>query len=362
MFLAGQNDPSASGDASWERADWKNSLAEAVRDPRVLLERLGLPEQLILGSGAAVEQFSMLVPESYLSRMQPGNPADPLLLQVLPVSKESLPVPGFSDDPVSDAAARRQPGLLQKYQGRALLITQSACAVHCRYCFRRQYPYFSEPKRWEDWEPALDTIRADDTLREIILSGGDPLVASDLRLRTLIEHLAGIPHVRRLRIHSRLPIVLPNRVTDELLGVLRSTRLRPLLVVHANHARELVGDCADALRKLVDNGIPVLNQAVLLRGVNDSVEALHDLCERCVNLGVMPYYLHQLDRVRGAAHFEVSDETGLELIDQLRTRLPGYAIPRFVREIPDAASKVPVSDGLLHAADGFELSLPRLKT
>lgn len=344
MFLAHQDDPSAPGDASLERTSWKKSLAEAIRDPSVLLDRLGLSADLIRDCGPAVAQFPVLVPESYLLRMEPGNPADPLLLQVLPVDAETIEVPGFSDDPVSDADARRRPGLLHKYHGRALLITQSACAVHCRYCFRRQYPYFSEPKRWEDWQPALEEIRGDGSLTEIILSGGDPLVSSDARLQNLIARLSEISHLKRLRIHSRLPIVLPERVTGELVQILKSTRLRPMMVVHANHAQELTGDCAEALALLVENGIPTLNQAVLLRGVNDSVQALHDLCERSVDLGVLPYYLHQLDRVRGAAHFEVPPEVGIRLIEELRGRLPGYAIPRYVREVPRAESKVPVAD------------------
>jgi EF-P beta-lysylation protein EpmB len=286
--------------------------------------------------------FPLLVPRSYLARIEPGNPGDPLLRQVLPLDAETQNVQGFVPDPLDEAEAHAAPGLLQKYAGRALMIAAGSCAVHCRYCFRRDFPYGQEPRRLDDWEPAFAAINADDTLREIILSGGDPLMLTDRRLATLCQRLDGAAHLRRLRIHTRLPIVLPDRVTDGLVELLVGTRLTPVVVVHANHPQELQDDCATALRKLVRSGIPVLNQAVLLRGVNDSVEALCALCERLVELGVMPYYLHQLDRVAGAAHFEVSEERGLELITELRKRLPGYAVPKYVREIPGEASKTPL--------------------
>jgi EF-P beta-lysylation protein EpmB len=272
--------------------------------------------------------------------MRPGDPHDPLLRQVLPLGDELLDAPGYSVDAVGDAAARIAPGLLHKYRGRALLIATGACAVHCRYCFRRSYAYGEEPRRLEEWEPAFTAIAADASLHEIILSGGDPLMLTDARLAAMIERLEAIPHLRRLRIHSRLPIVLPDRMMPGLTGLLCATRLTPIMVVHANHPREIQGDCADALRTLVRAGIPTLNQAVLLRGVNDDVDALAALCERLIDLGVMPYYLHQLDRVRGAAHFEVPEETGRALVAELRRRLPGYAVPRYVREVPGADHKL----------------------
>lgn len=322
-----------------DQAGWKRSLANAVRDARSLLVRLQLPLDLLPGGEQASGEFPILVPQSFLNRMQPGDPRDPLLLQVLPVADELLEVSGFTSDPVGDGQSRAAAGLLHKYQGRALLIAAGSCAVHCRYCFRRRYPYGTEPRTEEAWEPALAAIRADQSLEEIILSGGDPLVLSDRRLEHLIRRLEEIPHVHRLRIHSRLPVVLPDRVTPELLRLLTETRLRSIFVIHANHARELTADAADAVERLVTAGMPVLNQAVLLRGVNDSVLALADLCRTCVNLGVLPYYLHQLDRVSGAAHFEVSESRGLELVDELRSQLPGYAIPRYVRERPGGTAK-----------------------
>lgn len=271
--------------------------------------------------------------------MRHGDPHDPLLRQVLPLDIEMEPAPGFTSDPVGDDAAKLQPGLLQKYRGRALLITTGACAVHCRYCFRRHFPYSESPRSLTAWQGVLEQIAADSTIDEVILSGGDPLTLVDTHLAELARRMAEIPHVRRLRIHTRLPIIIPQRVTDELLAWLRGTRLSPIMVVHANHGQELDDDVLEALARLVDSGVPVLNQAVLLRGVNDSVDALAELCTKLVNARVMPYYLHQLDRVAGAAHFEVPIERGRELLEQLRGRLPGYAVPRYVIEQPGEVSK-----------------------
>lgn len=320
---------------------WQQELGQSIRSAAVLCERLGLKTQV---AEAIVDSpFPVLVPESFFRRMEYGNPHDPLLRQVLPVAAENETVDGFQSDPVGDLPARKEQGLLQKYQGRVLLVMNGTCAVHCRYCFRRDYPYTDGPKSLQDWEPAFAVIAADPTIREVIFSGGDPLMMSDARLSEFIRRIAEIEHVQRLRIHSRLPVVLPVRVTSTLLDHLTTTRLQPIFVVHANHPAELVGDCAIAVQRIVQSGIPVLNQAVLLRGVNDSVDVLARLCERCVDLGAIPYYLHQLDRVSGAAHFEVPQEQGLALVEQLRTRLPGYAVPRYVQELPGELSKTPLS-------------------
>ncbi|MFO1093501.1 MAG: EF-P beta-lysylation protein EpmB [Planctomycetaceae bacterium] len=325
--------------AGLRAGDWHQSLAAAIRDPELLIARLRLPESLREPARRAAEHFPLMVPQSFLRRIRPGDVHDPLLRQVLPLEDECSDVPGFVADPVGDEAARRAPGLLHKYAGRALLVATGSCAVHCRYCFRREYPYQQEPRRLEDWTPALEAIAADDSLHEIILSGGDPLMLTDPRLGTLIERLAGISHLRRIRVHSRLPIVLPDRVTPELIDVLRSTRLTPIMVVHANHPAEVVDDCRDALAMLVQSGITTLNQTVLLKGINDDADVLAELCERLVDVGVLPYYLHQLDRVRGAAHFEVSESRGLRIVEELRRRLPGYAVPRYVREIAGEVGK-----------------------
>ncbi len=321
---------------------WRQSLAEAIRNPNGLLDYLGLSQRDVPQSRSAEAGFPILVPHSYAARMRRGDPLDPLLRQVLPVVDEESSPPGFAADAVGDVSSRRSPGLLHKYRGRALLIATGACAIHCRYCFRRHYPYGEEPRRLEDWQPALETIGNDDSLNEIILSGGDPLVLSDRRLHELVARLGELKHLRRLRIHTRLPVVLPDRVTPEFLDLLQETRLTSIVVVHANHPQELQSDCADAILRISASGIMVLNQAVLLRGINDDVGVLAELSERLVELGVRPYYLHQLDRVTGTSHFEVAEETGLRLIQQLRVRLPGYAVPQYVREVQDEPYKVPI--------------------
>jgi len=321
---------------------WKQELSRAIRTADELIDLLGLPESLREGARRAATEFPVVVPRSYAARMQRGNPEDPLLLQVLPTLHETESPATFTEDAVGDLAARKAPGLLVKYAGRGLLITTGTCAIHCRYCFRRHYPYGDDPRSLDEWQPALEEIRRDSLLREILLSGGDPLVLSDNRLAALIDQLEQIPHLRRLRIHSRLPIVLPSRVTEELISRLTGSRLTPLLVVHANHPRELSGDCGEALRRLVRGGITVLNQAVLLRGINDDVETQAALSESLIDLGVLPYYLHQLDRVSGTAHFEVERRRGLEIVQALRGRLPGYAVPQYVEEIAGETSKTPI--------------------
>jgi EF-P beta-lysylation protein EpmB len=332
-------------------ASWQRELAGAVRSIVELLRRLDL---LLPGESleAAIERlgllhtnaeqlrkFPVLVPESFLARMQLADIHDPLLRQVLPFGSEALSVDGFVSDAVGDLNARRAPGVLQKYEGRVLLIATSACAVNCRYCFRRDYPYEAEPRRLDDWQPSLDEISADSSITEVIFSGGDPLMLNDARLGTLCRAIDAIPHIERIRFHTRLPIVLPTRVTDELIGLLTGLRAQPIVVVHANHANEIAGDCEMALQKIMKSGVPVLNQSVLLTGVNDSAQALEALSRSLVRIGVMPYYLHQLDRVTGASHFEVATKSGLQFIADIATRLPGYAVPKYVQEIPGHSGK-----------------------
>ncbi len=321
-------------------ASWQDALKDAVRDRQEILRLLGLSFSEIDGANDSHGQFPLLVPRGFVARMRPGDPADPLLRQVLPISDELTDVPGFVPDPVNDAAATRRPGLLQKYRGRALLVTTGACAVHCRYCFRRHFPYWQAPRSLAEWRPALDEIAGDKSLDEVILSGGDPLMIVDRVLGQLIDQLAAIPHLRRLRLHTRLPIVIPERVTDELIAMLRGCGLTSIVVVHANHANELDENVAHALARLSDAGIVLLNQAVLLAAVNDSVETQVALCKRLVELRVIPYYLHQLDQVAGAAHFEVPIERGRRIIEQLRAHLPGYAVPRYVAEVAGGSSKL----------------------
>ncbi|MBW3541888.1 MAG: EF-P beta-lysylation protein EpmB [Planctomycetes bacterium] len=330
------------GQPAIEETGWERSLAAAIRDPDELIDRLRLEDALRPPARRAAELFPLVVPHSFLNRMRPGDAADPLLRQVLPLGVELHATPAFTTDTLSEDAARRAPGLLQKYQGRALLIAAGACAVHCRYCFRRHYPYAAEPRRSDDWEPALKLLAEDRSLSEVILSGGDPLVLSDRRLGRLFERLEAVPHLRRLRIHTRLPVVLPERVTEALVELLVGGRLQKVVVLHANHANELVADAAVAATRLKDAGVMLLNQSVLLAGVNDCADALADLSERLIVLGVWPYYLHQLDRVAGAAHFEVPIERGRELMHELRRRLPGYAVPNYVQEVPGRPYKLPL--------------------
>ncbi len=319
---------------------WHSDLKHALRDPAQLLAALELPANLLQPAQAAAQQFPLFAPWPYIARMTKGDPTDPLLRQVLPLADELTHQPGFASDAVGDSAALLSPGLLQKYHGRALLITTGACAIHCRYCFRREYPYSESPKSPADWQPALDLLAADPTIDEVILSGGDPLTLTDGHLADLVSRISDISHVHRLRIHTRLPIVIPSRVTTELIDWLRGTRLTPIVVIHANHANELDDTTAAALARLTDSGIPLLNQSVLLRGINDSAPALINLSRRLVNLRVTPYYLHQLDRVRGTSHFEVPVCHGISLIEEMRRELPGYAVPRYVQEVAGEEHKI----------------------
>lgn len=321
---------------------WRAELADGFGRIEDLLNYLDLPVAAAELGRAAAGRFALRVPRSYAARMAKGDLADPLLRQVLPVGEELADAPGFVADPVGDLNAAAGPGLLHKYRGRALLIAAGACAVNCRYCFRREFPYGELQMSKSREAEALSRVAADASLSEIILSGGDPLVLDDERLGGLIERLAAIPHLRRLRVHTRLPVVLPSRVTPGLAQILGGTRLQTALVVHVNHARELNAETGMALARLRAEGVALLNQSVLLRGVNDKVEALADLSESLFAQGVLPYYLHLLDRVRGAAHFEVSEREALVLHEALRRRLPGYLVPRPVRETAGAPYKTPL--------------------
>ncbi len=322
--------------------DWQRELARAITDPAALLRELELDLAQLPAVRVAAARFPMRVPRGFAARMVKGDPNDPLLRQVLPLAVEMEPTPGFVVDPVGDRAARAAPGVLHKYHGRALLIATGACAVHCRYCFRREFPYAECLAGADEWRPALAYLAADPSLCEVILSGGDPLSLSDRRLGALLAELDRIPHLARLRIHSRQPIVLPERVDDGLLDVLAQTRLRLVLVVHANHPREIDDTVRVALTRLSAAGVTLLNQSVLLRGVNDSAAVLAELSETLFAARVMPYYLHLLDPVRGAAHFDVKKTEASAIMKTLRQRLPGYLTPRLVREQPGQPAKTPV--------------------
>ncbi|MEO9591752.1 EF-P beta-lysylation protein EpmB [Rhodopirellula bahusiensis] len=324
-----------------ETADWRGSMKRAIRSVGELRRHLNLPTQEGDSGGSLADDhgFPVFVPLEFAARMKPGDPNDPLLRQVLPLPEEAESPEGFSSDPVGDLHAAVAPGLLHKYHGRALAITTGACGIHCRYCFRREFPYSENSSRGDHLDLALKYLRENDSIEEVLLSGGDPLTLTDDSVAKLMHQIEAIPHVRRLRWHTRMPIVIPSRVTNSWIENMRASRLTSWVVVHCNHPAELDDETGAALMRLVDAGIPVLNQAVLLREINDDVDVLESLCRRLIDLRVMPYYLHQLDRVRGAAHFEVDQERGRALVSQLESRLPGFAVPRFVCEQAGQASK-----------------------
>ena len=318
---------------------WQQHLKLAIRCPKQLAERLDLPLDTLCPI-QSTGSFPLFVPLPFLSRIRLGDPQDPLLQQVLPSRRENDWHPDFLQDPVGESRFQAAAGLLHKYTGRALIVVTGTCAIHCRYCFRRHFPYENSSTLAGGWQAAVDHLRSDRSIHEVILSGGDPLTVVDSQLETLLNSLEDfLPHVKRLRIHTRLPIVIPQRITPRLVAMLASSRLTAVVVVHANHANEIDAEVAAAIGRLTASSISVLNQSVLLKGVNDDPVALVELSERLVEIGVLPYYLHQLDPVAGAAHFEVPVARGLELMQHLRRTLPGYMVPRYVREIPGELSK-----------------------
>ncbi len=320
---------------------WRRALADAVTDPAELLDLLGLDPALLPAARQAAARFGLRVPRSFIARMRRGDPADPLLLQVLPLAAELVDTPGFGGDPVGDLGALRAPGVLAKYRGRALLMTTGACAVNCRYCFRREFPYESAALTPGRLAAAVSELAGMPGLEEVILSGGDPLALPTARLSRITEALVGMPGLRRLRIHTRTPVVLPARVDEPLLDWLRGLRWRVVIVLHVNHPREIDEHVRAAIAALSGTGVLLLNQAVLLRGINDDEETLAELSGTLFSAGVLPYYLHLLDRVAGAAHFDTPAERASALMAALRARLPGYLVPQLVREVSGAASKVP---------------------
>lgn len=321
------------------KQNWQHALSNAINNADDLLEKLGLSGHLQAIDKEKIRQFPLRVPQSYVDKMRYGDAEDPLLRQVFPLIDEGYSDNGYITDPVGDQLAVTSPGILQKYQGRALLLTTGACAIHCRYCFRRHFPYSDSNPLSNQWQQSLQQLQSDRAITEVILSGGDPLALNDDKLKKLVSDLAEIPHLKRLRIHTRLPVVLPERITDSLLQWVKATRLKVVMVIHANHANEIDQHATQALTQLKLVGCQLLNQAVLLKGVNDSVGALSALSERLNDVDVMPYYLHLLDKVAGAQHFDVKQERAVSLIDDLRKILPGYLVPRLVREQQGEASK-----------------------
>lgn len=320
---------------------WQSVLAEAIREPVELLQYLELPKSLLSGAIAASESFALRVPRGYCTRIEKGNPDDPLLRQVLPLDAELVHDQQFIHDPVGDLAAVEASALIHKYHGRVLIITTPACAVHCRYCFRRHFPYH-ENRAEQDWQNTVDYIRQHPDIHEVILSGGDPLSLTETRLKNLTDKLLHIPHIKTLRIHTRQPIVLPERVNNELLNWLDSLPWKVVMVLHCNHPNEIDLSVADALDKLQQHQVTLLNQSVLLAGVNDNAEVLINLSQKLFEHRVLPYYLHRLDKVHGAKHFYVDNDRASRLVNEAQQRLPGYLVPKLVEEKAGEHSKTSI--------------------
>lgn len=318
---------------------WQDALSDLITDPKELLTILELDTTYLDAAYAAAKKFPLKVPRGYAARMQKGNIADPLLLQVMPLGIELAESLEYKLDPLHEADANPVPGLLHKYHGRVLVTLTSACAVHCRYCFRRHFPYADNNPGRQGWGKIFAYIKENSTITEVILSGGDPLSVNDKLLKMFSDQLELIPHVKRLRIHSRLPVVLPERVTEEFILWITHIKLTPSIVIHANHPNEINDEVKDALSRLRRAGVQVLNQTVLLKGINDDAEVLSELSEVLFESGVLPYYLHVLDKVQGAAHFDLQIEQAKLLHAQLRRTLPGYLVPRLVCEKPGEHSK-----------------------
>jgi len=327
-----------------ESADgWQNQLRNVITSAGQLLEILDLKAEDVGFSEQASRDFALKVPAAFVARMQAGDPRDPLLLQVLASQQELVSTAGFGRDPVGETGvANPHKGVIHKYHGRVLLVVSSGCAINCRYCFRRHFPYADNQNSRQEWHEALGYIAADTEISEVILSGGDPLLASDSYLQELVAQIAAIPHVRRLRIHSRLPVVIPERITPQLMDALCQGSLQTVMVIHSNHANELDSAVGGAMAAMAARDITLLNQSVLLAGINDNAEVLCGLSERLFAAGVLPYYLHLLDKVQGAAHFDVPQYRARELTRDITARLPGYLVPRLVREVAGARSKLGV--------------------
>ncbi|MBC5830995.1 EF-P beta-lysylation protein EpmB [Vibrio metschnikovii] len=321
--------------------NWLQQLANGISDPEQLLTQLAIDPSPWQSGFKARALFAQRVPQSFVERMEKGNPHDPLLRQVLPLSDEFIIHPGYSTDPLEEQN-NSTPGLLHKYRNRCLLIVKGGCAINCRYCFRRHFPYQDNKGNKSVWQQSLDYIAQHPQLNEVILSGGDPLMAKDHELSWLVEQIAAIPHIKRLRIHSRLPVVIPARITDELVSLCAETRLQVILVTHINHANEINAELSQQLARLRAEKVTLLNQSVLLKGVNDSVPAQVALSEALFDAGILPYYLHVLDKVQGAAHFYVSDEQARTIIAGLIEQVSGYLVPKLTREIGGRPSKTPL--------------------
>ncbi len=320
-------------------SDWKTELSHCVNSIDELLNQLGLKAEDLNATEQAATEFSIKVPQSFVQLMEYGNPNDPLLKQVLPITSELQVDNNFSTDPVDESSFNPVPGIVHKYRNRVLMIISPNCAINCRYCFRRHFPYDENRQSKQQWLKALDYLKTKPEINEVIFSGGDPLAANDHFLRWLTAEIESIQHIKRLRIHTRLPVVIPSRVDDQLLNWLGNTRLKPTLVLHINHANEIDEVLRQGVDRLKKSGITVLNQSVLLKGINDNSDQLISLSEKLFDAGIMPYYLHMLDPVQGASHFDVSMDRAVEIFRQIQTELPGFLVPKLVQERAGERSK-----------------------
>lgn len=327
----------------YQEQNWQSQLSDLITDPLELLEILELSKaQLLSGAILASGQFKLRVPRAFVRKMEVGNPLDPLLLQVLPHHLEMEEHEGFVTDPLDEEQANQIPGVLHKYKSRFLLTLTGACAVHCRYCFRRHFPYQENLPKNEDWLNIKGYLEAHPEINEVILSGGDPLTLSNRKLARWIERLESLSQLKILRIHSRVPIVIPERIDEELVSLLKNSRLRVILVVHSNHPAELDNLTCAKLSHLAKQNILVLNQAVLLKGVNDSAQTLVNLSQRLFEAQILPYYLHVLDKVKGAHHFDLGAEKIDQIYKDVLASLPGYLVPKLVREVAGENNKTPL--------------------
>ena len=318
---------------------WQSQLTSAITSPKQLLTMLKLDTSLLPAAFEASQNFKLKAPLSYVKRIKQGDINDPLLKQILPIDAECLEVEGYGKDPLQEWSQNPTDGVIHKYQGRLLLIVSGACAINCRFCFRRHFPYEDNRLSRDSLQKAIDYIAEDTSISEVIFSGGDPLANSDKKLSAIISQLNMIPHLDTLRVHTRLPIMIPERVTDELITLLSTQRLKPVVVLHCNHSNEINEEVQRAIQKMAQAGITLLNQTVLLKGINDSADSLLALNKKLFHASVLPYYLHLLDPVQGAAHFDVKEPKAIEIMQQLSAKSPGYLVPKLVREIAGEPNK-----------------------
>ncbi len=317
---------------------WKTILRKNFRRLEDLASYLELtPDQREQLSKSP--SFALNVPLRLAQKMQKGTLDDPLFKQFVPTLEELTVHPDFNKNPVGDCNARKEDKLLHKYIGRALILASSACVMNCRYCFRQHFPYETEQKGFTN---EIEKIRNDSSIHEIILSGGDPLSLSDANLSDLINELVSMPHIKRIRFHTRFPVGIPERLDESFLQLIKNCPLQIYFVLHINHPNELDQHLFDHLKPLQLLGVILMNSAVLLKGVNDNVETLQELSEQLINHGILPYYINQLDRVEGGVHFEVPEEKGLWLINEIAKKLPGYGVPKYIREIEGQPYKTPL--------------------